>query len=181
MKTDIDIENVEKLDSEEQGKIIKKLSLRFDKLLDEMKLIAGDMRRLSGSSKRYEKKPYNEVRKFAILEQVYRENGVVTPEELSEIAKSVGRKPQGLAGFFKNPGAVMEQSVNNTRRLTKRGEKIVVDARERYGNDFLEKIQDELYNAGEVDEYTSTVVLEIVNDADFTFMPITKDDGDDDD
>lgn len=85
-----------------------------------------------------------EIRKIAVLEEIYRLGGSATPAEISAIAKKYGKSPSSTAGYYsgKIPSLkACEDSNNNTiRKLTPQGEFIVKQYRYKWGEDWIEHI-----------------------------------------
>lgn len=75
-----------------------------------------------------------EVRKIAILEEVYRKAGVPTPIEISDFARKYGKTPSSTAGYYsgKKPSLVAT-SDRVARKLTEIGKQIVMDTRDKWG------------------------------------------------
>ena len=82
-----------------------------------------------------------EVRRLAILEEVYRNNGKVTPQEISDYAKKYGKNPSSCAGYYSGKSPSMTASEDRqTRQLTETGERIVNETRKKWGNDWLDRV-----------------------------------------
>lgn len=82
-----------------------------------------------------------EVRKIAILEEVYRNGGTATPIEISDFARKYGKTPSSTAGYYsgKKPslGATADREA---RELTETGKKVVMDTRDKWGEDWLDRV-----------------------------------------
>ena len=82
-----------------------------------------------------------DVRMYAVLEEVYRRGSIVTARELSEISTKWGKDPRGSAGYFSGNSPSMRGGLAGDKRaLTPTGEKWVLDYREKYGDDWLDKV-----------------------------------------
>lgn len=81
-----------------------------------------------------------DIRYLAILEEVYRRDSIVTATELSAISKKWGKDPRGSAGYFAGEYPSMKGIAGDRRALTDKGVQSVIDARNQYGNDWLDKI-----------------------------------------
>lgn len=97
------------------------------------------------------------IRNIVILEEIYRRNGIVTSDELSEITKKWGKDPKGSAGYFSGNNPSLKGISSNRRALTESGENIVLDWRAEYGDDWLERI-DNSY-VGNFNTEPSAIVL----------------------
>lgn len=82
-----------------------------------------------------------EVRKIAILEEVYRLGGKVTPHQISELARKYGRDPSACGGYYGGKTASMKADhTRQFRELTDAGKKSVEDTRTTWGEDWLDRI-----------------------------------------
>lgn len=82
-----------------------------------------------------------EVRRLAILEEVFRNNGKATPQEISDYAKKYGKTPSSCAGYYSGKSPSMTASEDRqTRQLTETGERIVKETREKWGEDWLDRV-----------------------------------------
>lgn len=85
-----------------------------------------------------------EIRKIAVLEEVYRLGGSATPNEISAIATKYGKSPSSTAGYYSGNApslAASEDSNKQTiRKLTPQGETIVKEYRKKWGEDWLLRI-----------------------------------------
>lgn len=85
-----------------------------------------------------------EVRKIAVLEEVYRLGGAATPNEISEIAKKWGKSPSSTAGYYSGNSPSLEACVNSNgdaiRRLTAQGVDNVKRYRAEWGVDWLDRV-----------------------------------------
>lgn len=113
-------------------------------VLDELKEIEA---RVSALIQRMEaehkavKATVGEVRRLAILEEVFRNNGKVTPQEISDYAKKYGKTPSSCAGYYSGKSPSMTASEDRqTRQLTETGERIVKETREKWGEDWLDRV-----------------------------------------
>ena len=82
-----------------------------------------------------------EIRSVAILEEIYRCSGSVTPEQISEFAVKYGKTPSSCAGYYSGKKPSLNASDDRKRRLlTKQGEETVLAARHRWGDDWLDRV-----------------------------------------
>ena len=82
-----------------------------------------------------------EVRRLAILEEVFRNGGQATPQEISDWAKKYGKTPSSCAGYYSGKAPSMSASDDRKmRELTETGKRMVEEARERWGKDWLNRI-----------------------------------------
>lgn len=82
-----------------------------------------------------------EIRRLAILEEVYRNAGRATPQDISEYAIKYGKTPSSCAGYYsgKSPSLVASED-REFRLLTETGNRLVLEAREKWGKDWLDRI-----------------------------------------
>lgn len=82
-----------------------------------------------------------EVRRLAILEEVFRRSGQVTPQEISDLAKKYGKTPSSCAGYYsgKSPSMVASED-RKTRQLTETGKKMVQEIRDMWGENWLDRL-----------------------------------------
>lgn len=97
------------------------------------------------------------IRLYAILEEVYRKDGIVTAEELSEFARKWGKDPRGNAGYFTGNNASLKGISNGRRALTEEGQKVVLNTRDEYGADWLDRV--DLEYVGNPNTATDSVIL----------------------
>lgn len=85
-----------------------------------------------------------EIRKIAVLEEIYRLGGSATPAEISAIAQKYGKSPSSTAGYYSgnNPSleACEDSNNNKIRKLTSQGELIVKEYRAKWREDWIERI-----------------------------------------
>ena len=82
-----------------------------------------------------------EVRRLAILEEVFRNKGQATPKEISNYAKKYGKTPSSCAGYYSGKSPSMSTSDDKkTRQLTETGKRIVQETREMWGEDWLDRV-----------------------------------------
>lgn len=82
-----------------------------------------------------------EVRRLAILEEVFRNKGEATPQEISNYAKKYGKTPSSCAGYYSGKSPSMSASDDKkTRLLTETGIRIVKETREIWGEDWLDRV-----------------------------------------
>lgn len=82
-----------------------------------------------------------EVRRLAILEEVFRNKGRATPQEISNYAKKYGKTPSSCAGYYSGKSPSMSASDDKkTRLLTETGKRIVQETREMWGEDWLDRV-----------------------------------------
>ena len=86
-----------------------------------------------------ESSPENKT--VAILEEIYQCSGSVTPEQISEFAVKYGKTPSSCAGYYSGKKPSLKASDDRKRRLlTKQGEETVLAARQRWGDDWLDRV-----------------------------------------
>lgn len=102
-----------------------------------------------------------EIRKIAVLEEIYRRGGSVTPEEVSEIARKWGKHPSSTAGYYSGKCPSLEASEdangNTIRKLTSGGENTVEMYRLEWGNDWIDRVPLEL--VGNANTKTSEIAF----------------------
>lgn len=82
-----------------------------------------------------------EVKKRAILEEIYRMGGSITPNKMSELARKYGRNPSATAGYYSGKKPSLTATEDKTARtLTPYGESIVKETRAEWGEDWLDRI-----------------------------------------
>lgn len=82
-----------------------------------------------------------EVRKIAILEEVYRKGEVATPLEISDFARKYGKTPSSTAGYYSGKKPSLEATADKkSRKLTETGKQIVIETRDKWGDDWLDRI-----------------------------------------
>ena len=82
-----------------------------------------------------------EVRKIAILEEVYRKGEVATPLEISDFARKYGKTPSSTAGYYSGKKPSLKGTADKkSRKLTETGKQIVIETRDKWGNDWLDRI-----------------------------------------
>ena len=85
-----------------------------------------------------------EVRKIAVLEEVYRLGGSATPRHIADIATKYGKAPSSTAGYYSGKSPSLEASVDSNgdaiRKLTAQGEANVLHYRAVWGADWLQRI-----------------------------------------
>lgn len=82
-----------------------------------------------------------EVKKKAILEEIYRMGGTTTPDKISELAMKYGRNPSATAGYYSGKKPSLTATDDKTaRKLTPYGESIVKQTRSEWGEDWLDRI-----------------------------------------
>lgn len=83
-----------------------------------------------------------EVKKKAILEEIYRMGGTTTPDVISELAIKYGRKPSSTAGYYSGKKPSLIATVDKkARKLTPYGESIVEQTRTDWGEDWLDRFE----------------------------------------
>lgn len=82
-----------------------------------------------------------EIRKAAILEEVFRIGGAATPQEISDFAKKYGKTPSSCAGYYsgKKPSMVASED-RQSRLLTDTGKQAVEKSRAEWGDDWLDRV-----------------------------------------
>lgn len=85
-----------------------------------------------------------EIRKIAVLDEIYHLGGSATPSEISKIARKYGKTPSSTAGYYsgKSPSleACEDSNKNTIRKLTTQGESIVMQYRSKWGEDWVERV-----------------------------------------
>ena len=105
-------------------------------ILHQLKEIQGQVNGLIQALEREEQSQsvtatVGEVRRAAILEEVYRQGGSVTAADISVFAQRYGRSPRSC----------LAASEDKTRReLTAVGTELVLEAREKWGEDWLDRL-----------------------------------------
>ena len=93
-----------------------------------------------------------EVRKIAILEEVYRLGGTATAQEISDFARKYGKTPSSTAGYYSgNKPSLVATADREARELTESGKQVVIETREKWGADWLDRIPLDIIG----NEYTS--------------------------
>lgn len=99
-----------------------------------------------------------DIRRLAILEEVCRAGGTVKPEDISKFAKKYGKTPSSCAGYFsgKSPSMTGNDELiakgllkanwftGEGRYLTDTGLRLVMEKRDEWGEDWLERIPIEI-------------------------------------
>ena len=81
------------------------------------------------------------VRKIAVLEEIARCGGSVTPAQISTFAKKYGKTPSSTAGYFSgNKPSLIASDDRHFRLLSEYGKKLVEATREKWGNDWLDRL-----------------------------------------
>ena len=78
-----------------------------------------------------------EIRRVAVLEEIYRAGGTVTAKEVSCFAEKYGKTPSSTAGYYSGNKRL-------ARVLTETGRMIVLEKREEWGEDWLERVPMEI-------------------------------------
>lgn len=93
-----------------------------------------------------------EIRRVAILEEIYRAGGRVTAKQIALFAKKYGKTPSSTAGYYsgKKPSLVATAD-KSKRELTETGRLVVKEMREKCGEDWLERVPLDIVG----NEYTS--------------------------
>jgi len=82
-----------------------------------------------------------EVRKIAILEEVYRLGGIATAQEISDFARKYGKTPSSTAGYYSgNKPSLVATADRKARELTETGKLVVEETREKWGDNWLDRI-----------------------------------------
>lgn len=82
-----------------------------------------------------------EVRKIAILEEIYRIGGIATAQEISDFARKYGKTPSSTAGYYSgNKPSLAATADREARELTETGKQVVQETRKKWGDDWLERI-----------------------------------------
>lgn len=82
-----------------------------------------------------------EIRRLALLEEVYRKGGKVTPQEISDLARKYHKTPSSCAGYYSGKAPSMSVSADRRFRvLTETGNRIVQETREKWGEDWLDRV-----------------------------------------
>ena len=114
-------------------------------ILHQLKEIQGQVNGLIQALEREEQSQsvtatVGEVRRAAILEEVYRQGGSVTAADISVFAQRYGRSPRSCGGYY-SVAAPLAASEDKTRReLTAVGTELVLEAREKWGEDWLDRL-----------------------------------------
>ena len=82
-----------------------------------------------------------EIRRLAVLEEIFRLGREATPEEISVFAQKFGKDPRSSSGYFSGKSPSLKRSENGKKRvLTPTGINSVMTARQQWGTDWLERI-----------------------------------------
>lgn len=82
-----------------------------------------------------------EVRRLAVLDAIYRCGRPLLPEEISAICSRYGRDPSGSAGYYSGRRPSLRASTDRkTRMLTPDGEALVREARQDWGEDWVDRL-----------------------------------------
>jgi hypothetical protein len=82
-----------------------------------------------------------DVRKVAILEEVQRAGGAVSPADLSKFARKYGRDPSSCAGYFSGKKPSLKASRDKKQRiLTNEGLAALGETSREWGADWFERI-----------------------------------------
>lgn len=82
-----------------------------------------------------------EVRRLAILEEVYRAGGSVTAKQIADFAKKYGKTPSSTAGYYSGAKPSLVATADKSKRkLTETGYLLVEEMRERCGEDWLNRV-----------------------------------------
>lgn len=82
-----------------------------------------------------------EIRRVAVLEEIYRAGGSVTAKQVAEFAKKYGKTASSTAGYYsgRKPSLVATDD-RTARKLTEAGIEIVMKMREKCGEDWIDKV-----------------------------------------
>ena len=82
-----------------------------------------------------------DIRKIAILEEIFRLGGTTTAKQISELAQKYGKTPSSTAGYYSGykPSLVATED-RKFRKLTKTGIQVVQETREKWGNNWLDRL-----------------------------------------
>ena len=82
-----------------------------------------------------------EIRKIAILEEVYRLGGTATPQEISDLARKYGKTPSSTAGYYSGTKPSLAATANReARELTETGKQVVKETRDKWGENWLDRV-----------------------------------------
>ena len=115
-------------------------------ILHQLKEIQGQVNGLIQALEREEQSQpvtatVGEVRRAAILEEVYRQGGSVTAADISAFAQRYGRSPRSCGGYYSGAAPSLTASGDKTRReLTAVGTELVLEARKKWGEDWLDRL-----------------------------------------
>lgn len=129
------------MDLKQKQKIVE-VSNEIETIKIKLESLKASLDRIIDTQDTYEISVYD-VRRAAILEEVYRENSIVSSDELSEIARKWGRNPQGTAGYFSGTNPSLRAIAGGKRALTERGLEIVMENRNAYGQEWLDRVDKE--------------------------------------
>ena len=86
-----------------------------------------------------------EIRRVAVLEEIYRAGGTVTAKEVYCLAEKYGKTPSSTAGYYSGNKPSLTASEDRLARvLTETGRMIVLEKREEWGEDWLERVPMEI-------------------------------------
>lgn len=80
-----------------------------------------------------------EVRRVAILEEVYRQGGSATVADISAFAQRYGRSPRSCGGYYSGTAPSLRKQ-GSGRELTPMGVQLVMEARQKWGDDWLDRL-----------------------------------------
>lgn len=113
-------------------------------VLDELKEIEAKVSALINRLESQDKRvvaTVADVRKIAILEEIYRIGGSATAQEISDFARKYGKTPSSTAGYYSgNKPSLVATADRKARELTETGKKVVKETRENWGDDWLDRI-----------------------------------------
>ena len=118
-------------------------------LLDELKEMQAKLSaiivRLEAEHNTSELRTLAEIRRVAVLEEIYRAGGTVTAKEVSCFAEKYGKTPSSTAGYYSGNKPSLTASEDRLARvLTETGRMIVLEKREEWGEDWLERVPMEI-------------------------------------
>lgn len=101
------------------------------------------------------------LRQMFILTSIYEAGQEVTTNEISNIARSIGRTPGSVSGFYAGNDPLMIRSNTNDklRKLTKRSEDLVVEYKNLWGADWISNLKADTIFSRVSDPQTSEKIL----------------------
>ncbi|MCL2580639.1 MAG: hypothetical protein FWE32_11550 [Oscillospiraceae bacterium] len=121
--------------------------------LRKMEVLVSALIKLLESEMPKAKTTVKELRRLAVLEEVFRTNGVATPDELSRYAKKYGKTPSSCAGYFSGKApSLIASNDRKLRLLTEKGKEYVAGARASWGDDWLERVPLDTVGSAHIDD-----------------------------
>jgi len=127
----------------EFGKMNDELRTMKDRALyikGDISKFAGQLEIMIGETSDYNELLVSEVRRAGILDELFEKGGVVSKTEFYDIGKRWGVKSQGMGGFSSIRTPLVYVISDDKRALAEKGEEIIREMREEYGDEWRLKI-----------------------------------------